>query len=522
MADYLAWENGDRILWESGDLVLWDDTAVITATDLTQNRIYQRNASSTARVMTFAGAYGGLTVPSTIEVKIVNDADDSTAQDWTALSSTSISGGAWSGHLSVPQGGWYNFVVRSKNGGGTVLATSAQSTNTWAVGVLVALLGQSNMQKMWTISSTPPTVNSKTKAYTTIVPPTAPEESASGGWGVPVGNGAIRFADCLQTSLGFPVGILTYAIGATALHASNGGSPYWMDLTAGAPYPLFATGLTEAGGDCEFVLWHQGEWDAQRGTTLAEYKADMDTLYSRIRTATGRSTSTLKFGCAILGSMDDGGSGATAATMDAIRQAQLEWIRDTTGAFCAGSSVDMVRTDFAHWTAPYYERMGRRYAQAIHFQTGGASYGGAGPSIGSATRASGSAVVVVNVSQAGGSSLREIDGSTDGGSLTGFEVSNDNFSTTLTVSSTAFSGNTVQITLSAVPTGTVKVRYQYGETPSITNPVYDNTTPQSDTIGLPLQPSIGSITVQDEVAMGASSVSFRQRQSGIIFYGFRR
>lgn len=522
MADYLAWENGDRILWESGDLVLWDDSAVVTFTDFTQDRIFQRNASSTAKMLTFSGTYGGPTLPSSVEVKIVNDADDSTAQDWTALSSASITEGGWSGQLSVPQGGWYNFIVRTKDSGGTVLATSSQSSNTWSVGVLVAMIGQSNMQKMWTISSSPPTVNSKTKAYTTIVPPTAPEESQSGGWGVPVGNGAIRFADRLQTLLGFPVGILTYAIGATALHAANSGSPYWMDLSAGAPYPLFVTGLTEAGGDCEFVLWHQGEWDAQRGTTLAEYKADMDTLYSRIRTATGRSTSTLKFGCALLGSMDDGASPATAATMDAIRQAQLEWIRDTTGAFCAGSSVDMVRTDFAHWTAPYYERMGRRYAQAILHQTGGAAYGGVGPSLTGAVRATGSAVVVLSVSQVGGSSLLEIDGTSDGGSLTGFEVSNDNFATTLTISSTAFSAGSIQLTLSAVPTGTVKVRYQYGETPNITNPVYDNTAPGGDSIGLPLQPSIGSLTVTGEAAGGAASVSFRQSAAGINFYGNRR
>lgn len=506
MADAILWENGDRILWENADVMVWEGTDGIAATDsFTDGRIYQRSAGATAKSFTFSGTYAGVT-PTAVQIRIVSSADASVVQDWTALTGATIAGGTWSGTLSVAQGGWFNFLARSVDAGGIEIVASAQSSADWGVGVLVACIGQSNMANMSAVSGSPPTADDRTKRFT------------ASGWGAVVGNGAIRLANLLEVGANVPIGLLDYALSGTGLHAAYGGAGYWMDLTGGAPYPLFATGLTAAGGDCEFVLWHQGESDALNSISKADYKADLDTLYGRIRTATGRSTSTLKFGVAILGT--NASASTTDASTDAIRQAHLEWVRDTAGAFWAGSSVDIARTDDFHWAAAGYERMARRYAQAVLAQTGAVATGAGGPSISGAIRASGSAVVVVSVAQSGGTGLTEADGSTDGGSVTGFEVSNDDFATTLTVSSTAFSGNTVQLTLSGVPSGTVKVRYQYGKNPTVSNAVYDNTAPQSDSIGLPLQPTIGSVTVTESDT--ATATFSRRNQSGINFFGSRR
>jgi len=454
----------------------------ISVTDFSAGRVHQRAAGTTAKTVTFTGSYTG-TAPTTVEVKVVNQSGGATVVDWTSIGSLSVGGGVWSGTLSVPQGGWYNFIARGKDGGGSILATASQSSNKWGVGILVAMLGQSNMANMRETSSTPPSPSDLTRQYTT-----------GGGWAVVAGNGQIRFANLLQTAVSLPIGLVNFAVGGTGLHV-DGGSGYWIDTAGGSPYALFLTGATAVGGDYEVVIWHQGETDALFATSKANYKADLDTFYARLRTATGRSTTTLKFGCALLGNVSDGST--TDANAEAIRQGQLEWIAATTGAFHAGSSVDMVRTDSYHWTAPYYERMGRRYAQAILKQLGSVSFGADGPRVSSASRTLGSADIRVNVSHNGGSSLTELDGTTDGGSVTGFQVSDDDFSTTLTISSTAFSGNRVVLTLSAAPADedTIKVRYQYGVNPSITNPVYDNTAPQSDTVGLPLQPTNGSVTV---------------------------
>src|SRR5262249_12417459 len=54
----------------------------------------------------------------------------------------------------------------------------------------------------------------------------------------------------------------------------------------------------------------------------------------------------------------------------------------------------------------------------------------------------------------------------------------------------------------------VKIRYQYGANPSNAGPVYDDTAPGGDTLGRPLAPTIGAISVgisfSDSVAQSAS------------------
>jgi hypothetical protein len=463
------------------------DLAGITVTDLTDGRVYQRAAGGTSKAVSFAGTYAGIS-PVTIEVKIVRDGTSTLVQDWTALSSPTISGGNWSGTVTVPQDNyWNNILVRAKDGGGSVLATSPQTSNKWAVGVLVAMLGQSNMSRMG-LSDTPPTVNSLTRAYT-------------GSWGNPGGNGNILFSDLLQQSVGCPVGILNYAVGGTTMAA-------WLDLTPGQPYPLFTTALTAAGGDCEFILWAQGEFDSivgQGPSSPGEYSGELDTLYSRTRSATGRSTTALKFGCWCLGRNLVGDD----PTCQLVRVDQLNWAQNTTGAFFTGCFVDRPLIDDYHWAAPSYEREARLGVQASLKSLGLASYGAKGPVIASASRQSGSANMVLAVTHDGGSALKEADGTTDGNSLTGFQVSLDDFANLLTISSTAFSGNTIVLTLSSAPSdgATVNARYQYGVNPSITNPVYDDTTPGGDSLGLPLQPTQSNVTVTLGGISGTFSVT---------------
>jgi hypothetical protein len=444
----------------------------IACTDQTDGRIYQRVAGGTTKTVTIAGTYTDAT-PTTVEVELQDHTSGSVVQAYTALTSTTIGGGNWSGSLSVPQHtNWIKFRARKKDSGGSVLATSSVTSNKWGVGILVALTGQSNMERMDTASSTPPASSDLTRRFVS-------------SWGAVTGNGAIRLANELQDDAGLLIGILPLGLSSTTIgNWTDTGHQAWTDFT---------TAVAASGNDIEFVLWHQGEGDAVAGTAKATYKAGLDTLYSRIRTLVSRNTTTLKFGSALLGNIDS--PVATDATTQAIREGQVEWISETTGAFWAGSSVDMVRFDEAHWGTTYLERMGRRYAQAVLEQLGEVAFGSDGPRITSARRASGAANIRLKVTHDGGSSLEELDGSTDGGSLTGFQVSDDGFATTLTISSTAFAAGEIVLNLSAPPADvdTIEVRYQYGENPTITNPVYDNTTPQGDSVGLPLQPTVGSV-----------------------------
>lgn len=459
--------------------------ASLTATDQTANRIFQRAAGTSAKSITFAGTYTG-SAPATIEIKIVNASGGATVQDWTALSSATIAGGNWSGTLSVPQGGvWYNFLARSKDSGGAVLETAAQSSNSWGVGIVFATIGSSNMRYWFAQSSSPPVTSTLTKMY-------------SGSWAAVGGNGAIRFANLVQTGTGLLVGMMNYGVDGSAIYTNTLNSAgVWTDLTAGEPYPLFETGLT-AVGDCEMVLLKCTGVDADCGTSTANYKAGLDTIYGRIRTATGRSAAQLPFLLMPGQTTNANSDGATDARWAAIMDASIQWAEETTGGYIGGSMIDLPRVDVYHYAAATYERIARRFAQTVLFILGLETYPGSGLSVGAATYAG--AVVTVQISQTGGGTALETgDGGTSGTGLIGWEVFDNG--TPATISSTAFSGNNVVLTCSASLSGPVTVRCLYGMNPSgvalnADNEgfVVDNTTPQGDTLGLPLLSSDGSFT----------------------------
>lgn len=430
--------------------------------DITAGTIYQRAKGTTSKTITLSGTYSSL--PTTIEAQLYLEDTSTVAQAWTALTGTTIGGGNWSGSLSVPQGGMYNLQVRGKDAGGTVLETSIRYGHPFGVGILVAVLGQSNWANMF--------VNSTG----TLTPHTATRKHASGAWATNTGDGAINLANKLQAGTSLPVGLLAYAVGGTTI--AN-----WTDTSGGSVWSTFLTNLALAGGDCEVVSFQQGEQDAVGLTPKATYKAGLDTLYANLQAATGRTAAELPFACVLLGNIDHVLS--TDASTQEIRQGQQEWIRETSGAVYGGSAVDMVQTDGFHWSVAYNARMGLRNAQAILGKLGAAAYGASGPRIYYA-QLSGSQITVYIAHESGGTSLKELDGSTDGGSLTGFALTDGSGS--LAISSTAFSGNTILLNLGRAVVGGVTLTYQYGEKPDITNPVFDNTSPQGDTVGLPLQP----------------------------------
>jgi hypothetical protein len=444
----------------------------IYPTDQTADSIKQRDKNTTSKSVLFASTYDtSLGTPASAEVQLYDHGTTNVALAWSPLTSAVISSGFITGYLSVPQGGFYNFRIRTKDSGGTVLETSLQTTNPWGVGILIACLGQSNMVAMFDQNDgSVGSPDSKTRQY------------RSGAWStfdIVRPNGALLLSKYVRIAADVPVGLIAYAQGGTTISQ-------WIDTIGTTPWTTFVTAMGPIENDFEFVLWHQGENDAQVPTPKATYKSRLDTLYGNLRTLTGRSTSELKFGCALLGNIDHFPEATDASTQD-IRQGQQEWIAETTGAFFAGSSVDMVRpSDAFHWGPTSYGHMGRRYAQAVLKQLSLASYGAEGSSIDQPFLIG--STIVVPIVQDGGTGLTELDGSADGADITGFQVS-DSFATTLTISSTAYNRNMALLNLDSTPTGEVRLSYQFGENPSITNPVFDNTSPAGDSLGLPLQPA---------------------------------
>jgi hypothetical protein len=461
----------------------------LAATDKTASRIYPRDKDSTSKNIVFAGTYTGQ-VPVSIELKLVNATGGATIQDWTALTGATIGAGAWSGTLNVPQGGvWLHFFARSKDASGNIIHTTAESANSWGVGLIFSMIGQSNMSNWFDQSSGPPVTSTLTKKY-------------KGGWGAVGGNGAIRFANLMQSATGLLIGLIDRAVSGSGLVMNTtSGAGYWLNL-AGTPWTSYTTDLT-AVGDSNFICWMQGEHETVEIAAAEMDRQDhidgLDTLYTRLQAATGRTAAQLPFICGVIGTCDL----ATTATDDQawndVQTALLEWRATTTGVYPGGISTDLPRSDAVHITTAAYERLARRYAQTAQFILGLAASHGGGPEITRATWAEGADVVRIHVTHQAGTALLNGAGSTTAGSLHGIRVFDDGVEAT--ISSYAFiEPNVIEATLSAVPVGPITVDYLFGAEPAgLTNNspntgfVFDNTTPGSDTLGLPLLLTNGAI-----------------------------
>jgi hypothetical protein len=446
-------------------------------TEFAVDRIFQR--VGTARTITFGGTYAVL--PSGIDIRLYASDGTTVLQDWTAATLLTAAAGAWTASLSVPQGGWYRWQARPT---GDTPGASAVSTRSFAVGALILCIGQSNMRRMWGTRSSPPAPDALTRRWagfgwfaTDLVEQTGESTALHGtSFG---GNGGVRLGNLLRAGLGVPVGMLQLAIGSTAIDTWQAAGSSWLNVVANL--------TSDSGTDFEVALWHQGESDVIAGTTEAGYAAQLQNVIAQARSLSGRPS--LPFGVAIVGCVTGGTAG-----YDAIRRAQRNVATTTAGVFIAGSTLDTTLTDGTHWDTASYERVARRYAQSVLAALGAASVGAAGPRITGARRVRGTAVVTVDIQQAGGTVLREVDNTTDGGALTGFVVLRNGVP--LTISSTAFVGNAVELTLSAAPNGgALTVTYQAGGEPVVTAPVYDDAPPQSDTRGTPLQPSYSPFSV---------------------------
>lgn len=134
-----------------------------------------------------------------------------------------------------------------------------------------------------------------------------------------------------------------------------------------------------------------------------------------------------------------------------------------------------------HLTALGYTELNRRDAQTAAKLMGASTYDGRGPIITSGTRSG--AVITMAVNLNGAASIA-------GSSVTGFDVSADNFATLLTISSVNVSGGNVVITLAADPATAVKVRSYWGYKPTqssvITGTYADGTTIQAEPIYNPI------------------------------------
>lgn len=252
----------------------------ITATELAANSFYQRTGTSAG--VAVSGTYGS-TAPTTIEGQVTFKVGGAVQLAWVALTGVSIAGGVWSGTIpGVPQGGEYNFQVRGKDGGGTVLFSSAITSNGFLVGKRFMAFGASVNDRMFTQG---------TAVAQTLLKKL--EGSAATG---PAGSGVYAASNTVGSGVG-KVGEVELAREATIpvclVNASKsgsrlGGAGNWADNTGTLWNDILLPTIAEAevtNAGWEGCFFNGGGNDATAGTIVskAAHLTNLRTLVTNTR-----------------------------------------------------------------------------------------------------------------------------------------------------------------------------------------------------------------------------------------------
>lgn len=241
---------------------LYDLGAADSVAIAAYNRAWQRNGSEEADV-TMSGTYSADDADA-VQVKVLLDADDSTVVDWADVDA-SLSGGTWSGTVTVPTGGKYYLQARLHDSGDSVLATSDDGA-TFIVGDIFFCTGQSNMVGR----------GSTQHAYSGTVDALIIDESGDvadlgSNWSdnaLSSTNGCIGplIMDQIDASEGVPCCFVVNAQGSRAIS-------HWDDDPAGSMYTAIQAQVSALDlNGYSAVLWLQGEDDAAAPTTESNYK----------------------------------------------------------------------------------------------------------------------------------------------------------------------------------------------------------------------------------------------------------
>lgn len=432
---------------------------ILTCTDQTNHQIFQR--IGTTKSISFAGTYPGV-AGTTIEIQLYASDGTTILNAWTALTSTSITGGNWSGLLNTPQGGLYRFAARFKNGGGAVTAISPVTTNLWGVGALILPIGSSSAVKWCDASSgTGFTANANVRQYDT-----------TNAW-VAAGTvgSMITVANALNTLLGVPIGIVQAGVGGSKLLT-------WSDVTS-FDYSAFRTKLTAIGSKLELVMVTVGSNDASSGIVVsqADHMAKYLQFIANIRSDCGQAS--LPFYISGTSSRD----GMDGTQSDWIRQVEMD-LESYSNVYFASTNVDLEidPADNIHLTVAGYTISLARMALAHNDILGSGTYHRGphiqnyAPSVNTAT---------VTIIPTGGTNLSV-------NAAHGFVASDGSGALSIT-SVTVATATTLLVTFGRAISGTLKLQYGHGSRPmESTQGVHDNTT---EVLPLEVAPTGGAATL---------------------------
>jgi len=424
------------------------EPSTINLADIPDRRVFQRLGG--AADVEVSGTYTGS--PVKIEYRIVYDGTNMpvSGHDWQTLESSPTEGIFSSMVSNVPEGGWYNIDVRFSND----TSIKDEGGNKWGVGILVGIIGQSNVSN-WFDLGNDEIADQLLSKY---------ENST---WSIieSTGNGAIAFGNYIIRNLTYtvPVGLLDYAVGGSALQleaAVNFG--YWQNYGSG-PYATFISSVQAVGGSLEFLVWGQGENDAWLNA-ITEYETNLTNFVERVRydVGNGSAETNLPFLISLLGRGTDWNNDNA---FQAIRNAQENVVAAGSDIYLASTTSDLPLRDIIHYTDEAYSLHGERCAQSLLYLLGETTYH-RGPYISSAYVVDAIHTDVKIIHRGG-------NGFTPASGITGFEIANNGI-WEIPFSADQIDAASIRLTHTPI-SGTRAVRYLYGADPVITNPVFDNT-----------------------------------------------
>ncbi len=460
--------------------------AAIAVNDFADYRVFQRAIGGASKSVSISGTYANMNWDH-VEASVLQHGTDTAVIDWTTIDSTP-GGGTFSGNLTVPQGGWYNVAVRALDSTGSVIGSS-RGTHKWGVGMIILVIGQSNMsgrgQAPFTAANSDLAVNyNNAGTWEHLADPYDDESPASAvdyDNNLAAGSMIPGIANSLLQTFDFPIAFVPASKGGSNLYVngSNSGWAYRNSSNHFDTSTLYGQSITKAQsvGGVELIIMHQGEADLSAGRTEANYEADFATMIGHYR-------QDLYAGIPIFICQLGTVGGGTDAGVTGIRSAQHD-LDNGTNIFMGATAMEMPRIDSWHYDTPALTAVGSRLANAIKYYFGQSTYS-RGPFIASASFSDGNRnQVIVTLNHRGGTDITPATG------ITGFGVFDNGVSVSIT-SAVRYTANSVRLTLSSsISSGhTVTLRYLWGMTPNVSGLVKDNTP-----LALPLENTTADVTV---------------------------
>jgi hypothetical protein len=273
-----------------------------------------------------------------VQLRVLLDADDSVVTEWGTVASN-LSGGTWSGAVTLAAGGPYYLQARLRDSSGNVLATTDDSA-TILVGEVIVCTGQSNMlgrgvaqtysgsQAIWHVREDGTIIES-------IDDPSSDNSADVDGAG-PLGIGSMRplLADLIAADQQCPAIMLINAKGGLGIN--NWSRP------SGTMWTAFKVMAAVNPTSVKAILWYQGETDAHGSTTEESYQTSEASLAIAMQ---GEFSNTPPVISALLGESN------TTSDQDRINKAKLtNWGIGTTKAGPVTNWKDLEDDDL-HWVS---------------------------------------------------------------------------------------------------------------------------------------------------------------------------